>query len=238
MSATKSKLATCMFVMLLIAFPGFVGATEPDFNGNRKFPSMEAKPGQDRACFYLTIGALPAERNPAYAAWIYFRRVDIPDRFATASYYFLNFKTGSDYKLEDEWGKVVDFCVPPGRYELSGLTYMAGEMNASFAAQPDRFARPGFDAVAGESVYLGNLLMHVQGSKRCNFYECTPKMELNDRRDRDFPIIQAEAKNKPASPLVAKLLDVSGNAYMTAGKPPAPAATVPISETSPAEPPQ
>lgn len=195
-------------LLLLILTLSFASsqARELKYSGAIWERSIAAKKGS-KACFYATVTASNDELYSRMDVTIFFQKLSSEHKYATAKYSYYPSERTAAFKLESEHGHVLEACVSPGKYAITGVLYSSGVYGVTaYYGEYDRDFQPiEFDVPQDSNAYLGNFLLH---SGRPQYFE------LRSMLERDSPIILEHTKKKPTSALATVDLDTGGNTWI------------------------
>lgn len=202
------SLATLALVSIL-AVPEPIQARELLFGGALWEKSIKAKRGQPKGCVYLTVTALRSATYSRAVLTVNFKTLATDRRYATATLRFVPWSAkGNDFLLDDEYGDVVEACLPPGRFAITGITYSMGEPSVGpYSAQwQENFQPMAFDVQEGKDHYLGNFQVQPGNPQ---------VLRVRDQLARDGALITQHAKTAPAGAMERLPLDARGNPWIS-----------------------
>ena len=124
--------------------------------------SMEARKGQERACFYATVSVPSDVQKSNMLLTISFKKVPAEKKNDVAEFpWIARVSRGNDFNLGTESGDVMEACVKPGRYAISELKLSTGTPGVgAYYAMFDRGLGPqpvSLEFQAGKDYYLRQL---------------------------------------------------------------------------------
>jgi len=176
--------------------------------------SMEARKGQERACFYATVSVPSDVQKSNMLLTISFKKVPAEKKNDVAEFpWIAKVSRGNDFNLGTESGDVMEACVKPGRYAISELKLSTGVPGVgAYYAMFDRglgLQPVSLEFQAGKDYYLGNFLVYRDGPQR---------ITIRDQLARDAGLIAKHAKAKPATPLILLPIETGTSTWLQNGQ--------------------